>query len=210
MAFQSSRLLPGMSWKKKRNPCQETFDAFEGQLGVQQWIQFLSNTRPENVRELLKKPAAVDESAWIYEHLRQVVLQLNLLVCKLANICDVETCPQMIATEDWTYLCAAHPEPKECCAIDYITHTLDGSSVLLTSPKYFPSRVSFNSNATGYFRSASRRLYRIFAHAYFHHNQAFEEFENETHLTERFLVMVNKFKLVPKKLQIIPITLLIK
>ena len=86
-----------------------------------------TDTRPENVRELLKKPAAVDESAWIYEHLRfgrnstssfdtvkrQVVLQLNLLVCKLANICDVETCPQMIATEDWTYLCAAHPEPKE-------------------------------------------------------------------------------------------------
>lgn len=30
--------------------------------------------------------------------------------------------------------------PAQCCAIDYMVHTLDGSSVTLASEKAFPSR----------------------------------------------------------------------
>ena len=49
---------------------------------------------------------------------------------------------QMTATEQWIFLCAAHKTPKECPAIDYTRHTLDGAACLLNSNKYFPSRVS--------------------------------------------------------------------
>lgn len=45
-----------------------------------------------------------------------------------------------IATEQWIFLCAAHKTPKECPAIDYTRHTLDGAACLLNSNKYFPSR----------------------------------------------------------------------
>jgi hypothetical protein len=48
----------------------------------------------------------------------------------------------MTATEQWIFLCAAHKTPKECPAIDYTRHTLDGAACLLNSNKYFPSRVS--------------------------------------------------------------------
>ena len=52
----------------------------------------------------------------------------------------------MTATEQWIFLCAAHKTPKECPAIDYTRHTLDGAACLLNSNKYFPSRVSIKVN----------------------------------------------------------------
>ncbi len=132
----------------------------------------------------------------------------------------------MKATDEWLYLCAAHKTPKECCAIDYIIHTLDGTAALLNSDKYFPSRVSIPESSLKYFQSIARRLYRVFSHAYFHHKDLFDQVcplpsplhplyliltltlvnkvENETRLCERFVRFSTRFKLIPKKLQIIP------
>jgi hypothetical protein len=81
----------------------------------------------------------------------------------------------MKATDEWLYLCAAHKTPKECCAIDYIIHTLDGTAALLNSDKYFPSRVSISESSLKYFQSIARRLYRVFSHAYFHHRDLFDQ-----------------------------------
>lgn len=47
----------------------------------------------------------------------------------------------MTATDQWIFLCAAHKQPRECSAIDYTRHTLDGAACLLNSNKYFPSRL---------------------------------------------------------------------
>lgn len=110
----------------------------------------------------------------------------------------------MKATDEWLYLCAAHKNPKECCAIDYIIHTLDGTAALLNSDKCFPSRVSIPESSLKYFQSITRRLYRIFSHAFFHHRELFDQIENEHHLCDRFVKFSNLFKLIPKKLQIIP------
>ena len=75
----------------------------------------------------------------------------------------------MTATEQWIFLCAAHKTPKECPAIDYTRHTLDGAACLLNSNKYFPSRVSIKESSVAKLGSVCRRVYRIFSHAYFHH-----------------------------------------
>ena len=71
---------------------------------------------------------------------RQFCLELNGLAVKLQSECTPGTCSQMTATEQWIFLCAAHKTPKECPAIDYTRHTLDGAACLLNSNKYFPSR----------------------------------------------------------------------
>lgn len=67
------------------------------------------------------------------------------------------------------------PNLSECCAIDYIIHTLDGTAALLNSDKYFPSRVSISEPSLKYFQSIARRLYRVFSHAYFHHRELFDQ-----------------------------------
>lgn len=67
-------------------------------------------------------------------------MELNGLAVRLQTQCFPSTCTQMTATEQWIFLCAAHKTPKECPAIDYTRHTLDGAACLLNSNKYFPSR----------------------------------------------------------------------
>jgi hypothetical protein len=67
------------------------------------------------------------------------------------------SCAEMKAGE-WLYLCIAHGNEEVCfvhittstidltsrfslgCAIDYILHTVDSATVLLNSPRRFPSR----------------------------------------------------------------------
>lgn len=70
----------------------------------------------------------------------QFCMELNGLAVRLQEHCFPATCTQMTATEQWIFLCAAHKTPKECPAIDYTRHTLDGAACLLNSYKYFPSR----------------------------------------------------------------------
>jgi hypothetical protein len=83
----------------------------------------------------------------------------------------------MTATDQWIFLCAAHKSPKECPAIDYTRHTLDGAALLLNSSKYFPSRVSMKQTSVAKLGSISRRVYRIFSHAFYHHKHIFLDFE---------------------------------
>ncbi|KAG1252187.1 hypothetical protein G6F68_011900 [Rhizopus microsporus] len=108
--------------------------------------------------------------------------------------------------DGWLYLCAAHPSTQSCPAIDYIIHTLDGATVLLNNSKYFPSRISIPEPSLKHFQSVARRLYRIFAHAYFHHREIYEFFENDTHLYARFLLLSRTYGLIPSSLINIPDT----
>ena len=79
----------------------------------------------------------------IFKIFRQFCMELNGLAVILQDECHPKTCYQMAATEQWIFLCAAHKQPQECPAIDYIRHTLEGASTLLNSNKYFPSRLVF-------------------------------------------------------------------
>lgn len=118
----------------------EPFEEMDSTLAVQQYIQQMIRREPENIDWILSMPDAQDEGVWKYEHLRQFCMELNGLAVRLQEECNPGTCTQMTATEQWIFLCAAHKTPKECPAIDYTRHTLDGAACLLNSNKYFPSR----------------------------------------------------------------------
>ncbi|KAI0372067.1 Mob1/phocein [Pilatotrama ljubarskyi] len=149
----------------------------------------------------------VDPACWVYEHLRRVAQDLSHpLITMLQQECTRGTCPEMKAGE-WLYLCVAHGNEgamEQCCAIDYILHTLDSATALLNSPRAFPSRLSVPSTSHRHFTSLCRRLGRIFAHAYFHHREVFEQAEAESSLYARFLALVKYFDLVPLEFLVIP------
>lgn len=175
-------------------------------LAVQQHIQQTIRREPGNVDLILRMPdAAQDEGVWKYEHLRQFCMELNGLAVRLQAECRPDACSQMTATEQWIFLCAAHKTPKECPAIDYTRHTLDGAACLLNSNKYFPSRVSIKESSVAKLGSVCRRVYRIFSHAYFHHRAVFDRFESETFLCRRFTHFVTKYNLMSKDNLIVPI-----
>ncbi|KAH7108400.1 Mob1/phocein [Auriculariales sp. MPI-PUGE-AT-0066] len=148
----------------------------------------------------------VDEGCWVYEHLRRLAQDLTQpLITTLQQECTRQSCPEMKAGE-WLYLCVAHGGggTTECCAIDYIIHTLDSATAVLNSPRAFPSRIQIPQASHRHFASLARRLSRIFAHAYFHHREAFEQSEAETSLYARFLALSQKFDLVPPEFLVIP------
>ena len=113
---------------------------------------------------------------------RQVCIELNDLYLLLQDEC---TCPEMKAGE-WLYLCASHETPKSCSALEYMAHTLDQPIV--------PSQL----------QPMARRLYRIFAHAYFHHREVYSEFEMVSRLYQRFCTLGLQYGLLDTKTIIIP------
>ena len=112
---------------------------------------------------------------------------------------------------EWQYLCAVHEPPKPCCAIDYCCHTLDWAANTLTSQKNFPSRLTLGNEASGGSVAAiknltniMRRVYRIFAHAWFQHRSVFWQVEGQEGLYILFKKICDLYVLIPEENYTIP------
>lgn len=155
-------------------------------------------------QRLATPPDGVEETLWCYELTRRLTRDLNVLIVALLNDkCTASTCPEMRASE-WQYLCAVHESPQSCCAIDYSTHTLDQAATMLTSTKYFPSRLSLHQASVKHLASIFRRLYRIFAHAWFQHRHVFWEVEGEHGLYLFFKTVSDRYRLIPQDNLMLP------
>jgi len=199
------RNRPGTKAKDWCHWPDETSENMDSLYHIQQYIQQCIRRNPADIDVILQAPDQQDEGVWKYEHLRQFCLELNDLTVLLQKECLPDTCSQMTATEQWIFLCAAHKNPKECPAIDYTRHTLDGAASLLNSNKYFPSRISIKETSIAKLGSVCRRIYRIFSHAFYHHRTIYDDFEERTHLCRRFTVFALRYGLIPKDNLIVPI-----
>ncbi|KAN0063541.1 hypothetical protein ACQY0O_003988 [Thecaphora frezii] len=141
----------------------------------------------------------VDPDVWVYEQLRRLVLDLSTpWITSLQQECDKHANPQTCGAMnagDWMFLCASHGEEKQCCAIDYMVHTLDGATSLLNSARHFPSRTYVPSTSLRHFGAITRRLSRIFVHAWCYHRDTFDACEAETSLYARFYHLVETYDL---------------
>ena len=163
--------------------------------------------------QIATPPQGVDKSLWLYELSRWSVIKANeLLIAFFADNppCSAETCPEMRASE-WQYLCAVHEPPKPCCAIDYCCHTLDWAGDTLSSNKNFPSRLTSGNGAAGGSTAAvkiltniMRRVYRIFAHAWFQHRSVFWQVEGQEGLYIFFKTICDVYALIPEENYTIP------
>nr|KMM69039.1 Mob1 family protein [Coccidioides posadasii RMSCC 3488] len=163
--------------------------------------------------QLAEPPEGVERSLWLYELCRFLTMKANNIVIAFfaeTPPCSVQTCPEMRASE-WQYLCAVHDPPKACCAIDYCCHTLDWATNILTSPKFFPSRLTLGSEAGGgpqasmrHLTNIFRRVYRIFAHAWFQHREVFWQVEGHDGLHVFFKTVCDMYNLLPEDNYTIP------
>lgn len=112
---------------------------------------------------------------------------------------------------EWQYLCAVHDPPKLCCAIDYCCHTLDWAANILTSQKHFPSRLTLGGDAPGGSQASVRqltnifrRVYRMFAHAWFQHKDVFWSLENQEGIYVFYKTVCDIYQLIPEENYTIP------
>jgi hypothetical protein len=162
--------------------------------------------------KLAEPPENVDKTLWLYELCRFLIQKVNSIIVALFADnppCSSITCPEMRASE-WQYLCAVHDPPKSCCAIDYCCHTLDWAANTLTSPKHFPSRLALGTDQSTQHSQARqltnifRRVYRIFAHAWFQHRDMFWNVEARTGLYIFFKTVCDYYGLIPEDNYTIP------
>jgi hypothetical protein len=203
---QLKRNRPGTKGQDLYHWSPEEYDKTKGLFSVQEYIQELIRDNPSNIEKIITPPTDVDLIVWKYEHIRQFVLETNLLIVQLQTICTKQSCPKMKATDDWLFMCTHPPNniTSDCCAIDYMIHNIDQFTSILNNSKYFPSRVTIPSTSESQLNNIVRRLYRFFSHTYFHHVDVFDEFEREMHLCERFTEFIKKNDILPSKLIIIP------
>ncbi|KAK8847403.1 hypothetical protein IAR55_005261 [Kwoniella newhampshirensis] len=190
-----------------------SLSSLNGPFQLAEYLALKIRHDPHDIEGLVEVPSGdgsvggkgPERDVWIYEHLRRIPIDLTPLLTSLLPICTRETCPQMKADE-WLYLCVAHGGggTEECCAIDYILHTVDSTTALLNSSKNFPSRMQIPSASLTHFPSLFRRLSRIFSHAYFHHRETFSLAESETSLYARFVGLCERYELVGPGLLVIP------
>jgi hypothetical protein len=86
--------------------------------------------------------------------------------------------------------------------MDYCCHTLDQAANILTSPKNFPSRISLATEQENrqaqqrHLTTIFRRVYRIFAHAWFQHTEMFWKVEGRTGLYVLFKTVCDTYGLI--------------
>ena len=118
---------------------------------------------------------------------------------------------------EWQYLCAVHDPPKSCAAIDYCCHTLDWAATTLTQTKHFPSRLGLGSGSGNAaagdkilqqqmkeIKNIFRRVYRIFAHAWFQHREMFWRVESKTGLYVFFKTVCDEYGIIESENYTIP------
>ena len=72
-----------------------------------------------DVAKLVECPAGQDELVWQYEHIRQFIVELNLLTVQVGKECNSETCGQMKVGKE-QYLCAFHTPNSEVSILPHI------------------------------------------------------------------------------------------
>lgn len=97
----------------------QPFSQIEGPLAIQEYIQQVISRPcckigkdPQNIDLILKPPPTCDTNSWIYEHVRQFIIELNQLVAFLKPHCTFKTCPIMNVHPE-NYRCIVHNEPKD-------------------------------------------------------------------------------------------------
>lgn len=172
----------------------------------------------ELARQLSQPPPNTAKEIWLYELARFLIQKTNAIIVNLfadAPPCSPTTCPEMRASE-WQYLCAVHDPPKSCAAIDYCCHTLDWAATSLTSSKMFPSRLGLGSGSAAggsdkmlqqqmkEITNIFRRVYRIYAHAWFQHRDMFWRVEESTGLYIFFKTVCDEYGMIQPENYTIP------
>jgi hypothetical protein len=173
----------------------------------------------EIAKQLTTPPPSTSKDIWLYELGRFLIQKTNAIIVALfqdSPPCSPGTCPEMRASE-WQYLCAVHDPPKSCAAIDYCCHTLDWAATTLTSSKMFPSRLGLGSGSGSSLpndkiliqqmkeiKNIFRRVYRIYAHAWFQHREMFWRVELKTGLYVFFKTVCDEYDIIGEENYTIP------
>ena len=143
------------------------------------------------LNQAVKLPKGENENEWLAVHVVDFYNQINMLYGTITEFCSPETCPRMIATNEYEYLWAFEKgkSPVSVSAPKYV------ECLMRWCQDQFDNELIFPSRKDGLFPDRfidkviipiMRRLFRVYAHIYCHHFNEILELNLQTVLNTSF------------------------
>ncbi|OHT13955.1 MOB kinase activator-like 1 [Tritrichomonas foetus] len=146
---------------------------------------------------IITLPPGEDILEWYAYNVFDFHRQVSMLFSTISEFCTSENCPRMTAGSGFKYLWSdGVPTPVEMAAPAYISKLLDLIEHQLDDEAIFPSTPEkpFPSNFMTIIRNIMKRLFRVYAHFYYHHIEHFQVLQIEKYLNTSFrhFILFNK------------------
>ncbi|OHS99466.1 Mob1/phocein family protein [Tritrichomonas foetus] len=144
-----------------------------------------------DLRQAVKLPEGEDLNEWLAKNVSDFYRQVSMLYSTITEFCTDEHCPVMSAGPGYRYLWSedqSGSHPAEVTAPQYIIYLLKWIDSLLENEEIFPStsNAPFPDDFIVYVKNCMKRLFRFYAHCYYHHLENFQALKMEKLLNTSF------------------------
>jgi MOB kinase activator 1 len=157
-------------------------------------------------RLAVKLPEGEDINEWYALNVVDFWNQISMLYSTCSEFCTDSTCPVMCAGPGYRYLWQEHrkSKPVALSAPTYIGTLMDWVDAQFHDESIFPSEMDqpFPKNFEQIVRDIMKRMFRVYAHLYYHHLGKLKELNVVTHLNtsfKHFVFFVTEFKIIPQE-----------
>lgn len=158
-----------------------------------------------SVRNAVKLPSGENVNEWIAYNITEIKKQVFTLYATITEFCTEESCPVMQAGAGYRYLWSdgqTYLEPTELSAPEYITLLLNWVEQQFDDESIFPQDKgsTFPDDFIKIVKNIMKRLFRVYAHIYYHHLENISTLKLERHLNtsfKQFIIFSNEFDLIP-------------
>lgn len=162
----------------------------------------------------VKLPTDEDLNEWLAVHVVDFYNQINMLYGTITEFCLPQTCPRMIATEEYEYLwqdtsasgngSVAPKKPRSLPACAYVENLMNWIQNFFDNDNIFPSKIGapFPQQFPSLVRTIFKRLLRVYAHIYCHHFHEITELGLQSHLNtslKHYVLFTREFDLISRK-----------
>lgn len=162
----------------------------------------------------VKLPKDEDVNEWLAVHVVDFYNQINMLYGTITEFCSPQTCPRMIATEEYEYLWQdttsssgggiTLKKPVSLPACEYVENLMNWIQNFFDNDNIFPSKIGapFPLQFPSLIKTIFKRLLRIYAHIYCHHFHEISELGLQSHLNtslKHYVLFSNEFDLISMK-----------
>jgi len=163
---------------------------------------FLDASQPEKA---VKLPDGEELNEWVAVHTVQFFEALQRIYATTAEYCTVKSCPSMTAGKAEYYWKDGekYKKPTRVPAATYIEELFNWVSSEISDPKLFPVEegAAFPPKFMSRVKDIFRRLFRVYAHIYYHHFEEIRKVGANAHLNscfKHFIYFSLEFNMIEK------------
>jgi MOB kinase activator 1 len=164
----------------------------------------METLRLGDFRVAVRLPEGENMNEWYAVNVVDFFNQISMLYSTVSEFCTDTTCPVMCAGPAYKYLWQDTPKAKpiQLSAPAYIGSLMDWIDGLLHDEAIFPSQIdaAFPKNFEATVKTIMKRLFRIYAHLYYHHRDTLKQLQVTPYLNtsfKHFIFFSNEFGLIP-------------